>query len=532
MRTRRWLPRLAAGASLALVLWRLVPDVDAKPLFEDEAIAGLVSARPLRELLGTVVLDRGGAPLHFVLVHVALWLDSSAASLRWLSVLAALGAVLATYDLGRRLGGAVAGAAATILAATSSLLSVYGSFGRMYALLALAGALSADLFLRALELRTGRAALLAAVGAWFLAASHPYGGVVAASEAAVALVLWRGRPLRPAVPTLAVAAASLPFAWADLRLARRFDVGGGDRRLASPGHVWRSFLDALSGFSGGTGLVVVLPVLAALALLGFGLGLRRFPAFAALAASALLTVPILLSVLPVGRATGARQVSPRHLIFALPVWAALIGLALSWLLARRSTAVVAVSLAALAAVAVAFPSTAVDDPRDDGSLVALGAGHGSSALGSRESLAAPARWLRARVRERDLLFPYSALFLAALPESARGVSLPRSHPSTLLRTLRRAPRPYGCLYVAVPVGRDAVRVGELRAALPRAEVAAFRRWLVVRSCDRLRGPAAALRALSRSLGSTERAVASSARLRLFLRFSRRRVVDPARSRSD
>jgi hypothetical protein len=441
-----------------------------------------------------VLADRGGAPLHFVLAHVALSLHGSAESLRWLSVLAALGTVVVTYDLGRRLGGQLAGVTASMLAGTSSLLSIYGTFGRMYALLALAGGLAADLFVRALELPTPGSVTLAAAAAWLLPALHPYGGIVAASEALIALVLWRGSPLRPALPAIAIAVSTLPFVWADTRLGDRYDVGGGGRRLASPGHVWHTFADALSGFTGGTGLVVVLPVVPALAVLGLALTARRSPPFAALGVSTLLAVPIVLSILPVGRATGARQVSPRHLLVALPIWAALAGVGLAWLLARRPALVVAAVLAVVAVVAVAFPSTAISDPRDDSSLLSVG---------SRESLAAPARRLRSSVRERDLLFPYSAVFLAALPESGHAISLPRSQPETLLKALRRAPRPYGCLYVAVPG-----------------------RWLVVRSCRDFRTPAAVLRELGRVLRSLE-SRASAPRVRLFLRFSRRRVVDPA-----
>jgi hypothetical protein len=33
-------------------------------LYEDEAIAGLISMHPLPEVLDTVLVDRGGAPLH------------------------------------------------------------------------------------------------------------------------------------------------------------------------------------------------------------------------------------------------------------------------------------------------------------------------------------------------------------------------------------------------------------------------------------------------------------------------------------
>ena len=105
--------------------------------------------------------DRGGAPLHFVLAHVALAFDSSPEALRWLSVVFALATIPLCFDLGRRLAGPVAGATAAIVASASAVLALYGTVGRMYALFALVSALSADLFARALQLRTPRAALAA-----------------------------------------------------------------------------------------------------------------------------------------------------------------------------------------------------------------------------------------------------------------------------------------------------------------------------------------------------------------------------------
>src|SRR5207302_9317622 len=99
--------------------------------------------------------------------------------------------------------------------------AVYASFGRMYTLLAFAGALAADTFVRALDLRTGGAAAVAAGAAWLLPAVHPYGGLLSASEAAIALVLCRGRPLRPALPATCLRVARPPFARAHLPLAHR-----------------------------------------------------------------------------------------------------------------------------------------------------------------------------------------------------------------------------------------------------------------------------------------------------------------------
>src|SRR5438034_4681090 len=154
---------LLTGLS-AWLLFRLAPDVTGKPLHEDEAVAGLIAARPIGDMLHTVVLDRGGAPLHFLLAHAALRLDPSPAALRWLSVVFALATVPLCYDLARRLAGPIAGATAAALAATSQLLAVYGTFGRMYSLFACAGALAADLFVRALD-RSDRRTRLASAAA-------------------------------------------------------------------------------------------------------------------------------------------------------------------------------------------------------------------------------------------------------------------------------------------------------------------------------------------------------------------------------
>ena len=75
---------------------RLAPDVERKPLFEDEAIAGLIAARPFLEVVQTSLWDRGGAPLHFVLAHLAFLLDTSASAMLWLYVLFSLATFVAT----------------------------------------------------------------------------------------------------------------------------------------------------------------------------------------------------------------------------------------------------------------------------------------------------------------------------------------------------------------------------------------------------------------------------------------------------
>ncbi len=449
-----------AALAFGLFAFRLARDVHEKPLVEDEAVAGLIGARPLAELLGTVVWDRGGAPLHFLLAHVVLAFDSSADALRWLSVVLALGAALTCFELGRRLGGPVAGAGAAIAGATSGLLTIYGTVGRMYALLAFAGGLAAVLFVRALERRTGGAAFAAALAAWLLPAAHPYGGIAVLAEAAIALFFWRGRPLKPALPVLAVGVAMLPFAFVDLRLASRFDVGGQGSSLAGPGETWHQLELVVRGSAGGSGLALVLFL--ALAAVGLNALVRERPPVAVLLGLWLFAPPLLFLTV---QSSSSPDLSPRHLIYALPLWAATAGLGAARLLGRARAPVQAAALGLLA-LAAAFASTGVHDPRD----LTFPAG-----MGAEQELAAPAARLRAQIRPGDVLFPFSALHLAALPAAGEATALPRAQPGLLASAIRRVEVPAGTVFVAVPLADTQVRLDLLN---PQAE--RIGGWLILR----------------------------------------------------
>ena len=469
---------VAAGVGYLLAL--LVPDIHGKPLFEDEAVAGLVAARPFPELLETVMWERGGGPLHFVLSHLALALDPSPYALRWLSLVFALATVPLCFDLGRRLAGPLAGGTAAGVAAASSFLAVYGSFARMYALYAFAAALALDLFVRAAERRTGRAALAAALAAWLLPAVHPYGAILVVAEALVAFALWRGRPLRPAVPVLLVGLAMLPFAWADLRLADRFGVGvDGEERLASPGDAWSQLARALTASAGGDGWTAVVALL--LMAVGVGVLARRRSPLVVVGLLALLLPPVLLMVIGTGTEPG---LSPRHLIFALPLAAAFIGAAVAHVLRDRGTAVRAGALVLLVAAALLAPVGGIRDPRNWRTDV-LGGGPGNVALGSEQQVAAPAAWLRATTGEQDVLFPYSAVYLAALPATGDAHTLPYSQRKLVLRSMERIDSPVRRLVVSVPVGEAYVNLPRLQKLLgPRFEPRQFGSWLLVEG----RGP--------------------------------------------
>ena len=424
--------RLVALASVAaatgFLLYRLAPDVTGKALYEDEAITALISMRPLTEVLDTVVVDRGGAPLHFVLAHAVFGVDASSSALRWLSVLFALASVPLCFDLGRRLGGPGAGVIAAVVAASSTALAVYGSFGRMYALLVFVAALFADLFVRALELRTTSAVAFAAAAGWLLPAVHPYGAIPALVALIAAAVIWRGRPLSAAVPVVIAVVAALPLVYGDLRLAHRASVGaGGERSLASPGEAWDQLVAAVSAFAGGDGAALVF--FTALALVGLAVLARREPAVAAVAVST--AIPPLLFLLV--RTESGPDLSPRHLFYGLPLWAAAIGVGATTLTRRLPGGVATACLALVAAVAVVAPASALRDPR----TFELG----TSPVDEKPSI---------RAGRRDLLLPYEPVFLAALPDVRQALALPHAPAEEIVRTLEHADEPIGTVVIAIP----------------------------------------------------------------------------------
>ena len=413
----------------AFLLYRLQPDVRGKPLYEDEAIAGLISVRPFPEVLDTVLFDRGGAPLHFVLAHIALWVDPSPDALRWLSVLFAVATVPLCFDLGRRLDGLGAGVIAAAVAASSTALAVYGTFGRMYALFAFVAALFADLFVRALRVRTTAAVTLAAAAGLLLPAVHPYGASPAAAALAFAAVIWRGRPLRAGVPVAVAVLAAVPLLVADLRLADRAEIGAqGERSLASPGEAWDELVSAFSAFAGGDGLPLVFFVV--LGLVGLAVLARREPAVVVLTLSTL--VPPLLFVLV--RTDTAPDLSPRHLFYGLPLWAAAIGVGAARLVRPLGPGLSAVCLATIALAALASPASALRDPREFG--------FATTSVGDM-------RW-SIHARRNDVLLPYATVYLAALPDVRDAVALPHAPGDLIVRTLEHVDEPIGAVYVAIP----------------------------------------------------------------------------------
>ncbi|HET9213154.1 MAG TPA: glycosyltransferase family 39 protein, partial [Gaiellaceae bacterium] len=508
--SRRWpadrlAPLLALGglaAGAGLLLARIAGDVRGKPLFEDEAVSGLIAARPLAEVVETVMWERGGGPLHTILSHATLAVDPSPYALRWLSVVFAVAALPLCWDVGRRLGGPTAGAVAALVAATSSFLLVYGSFARMYSLYVFAAALAIDLFLVAKERRTGRSAFAAAAAAWLLPAIHPYGAFLVAAEALVALWLWRGRPLRPALPALGVALAMVPFAVADLRLADRFAVGiEGEEAVAAPTDAWGQLGRALAATAGGEGIAAGIAI--ALVAAGLVLVARRDPAFAALCVIAFVLPPVLLALARSGSEPG---LSPRHIVYVVPLAGSLIGVAVARAVHGRPPWVSVAAVAAAGVLLATAPFGGIRDPRDWQNDV-LGGGPPETALGAEERLAAPAAWLNETVGAGDVLYPYSPVYWAGLPATGEANVLPYSQRELILRSAERIQPPVGRVVVSVPVGDARLDLEGLEEALGDGFSAhPFGGWMLVEGMGPYPDERVVLLAVSHALRSSRDAI--------------------------
>jgi hypothetical protein len=357
-----------------------------------------------------------------------------------------------------------------------------------------AAALAADLFVRALAERTGRAATFAAAAALLLPASHPYGIIPLAAGAAVALVHWRGRPLRPALPALLVLGVGVvPFLVADVRLADRFSVGLAGEPIARRG-VLEFSAETLRSYAGGSGVAFFLFL--ALGVVGLALLARRVPAFAAFAGLA-LAAPLLLLLLA-RTTTGPGPLSPRYFIFLLPVWAVLIGAAVAWAYSVLRPVPAVVAVAAVFVLALLAPQDVVSDPR-------------AHPAATRDAVRAPAAWIRAHVEKRDVLFPYSPVYLAALPEAGNATVVSRGRADLLLRELDRAELPVRKVFVAVPGHGHTVASGA------GDRVQRFPQWLLVEVSGPFADRGAVLEALHRTVESIRPADASVLKARASLR---------------
>jgi hypothetical protein len=412
------------GAFLALRL-------TAWPPHEDETIALFVGQEPFRDMLGTVLGERGGAPLHFVFAWLVAQAGGGIGALRLVSALFALASIPLVAVLAERLAGRTEGAVAAVLACTSWVLLFHAVYGRMYSIFLFTSALSYLAVLLAVRHGGARRWTLWGASILLTVATHPYGALVLASQGVFVLLLRRR--LREALPAfLAVGLLGIPFWITSLVLARRFDVGvgGGGERLGGPVPVIRYLGSVAADFSAGP---VVLPVVLALVVLGFVRLRRASPAGALLVAAAFGT-PTAAFVLARLGSTAAPET--RHLIFTLPFFVALVAVALVSI--ARSGRAGAVGAAALTGVLLAVGGVVWAWAKTP----ALFLGEPAERVQAREELGA---WLVQTGRPDDVLLGYDPVFLPGwrAGESFSRLVLPRADAQLAAAGLRRAPKPLG-----------------------------------------------------------------------------------------
>ncbi len=160
----------AAGAALRFAT------LDTQSLWYDEAVTARLLRLDLGSMLEAIPDSESTPPLYYVLAW--LWthvFGTGEVGLRSLSALLGTATVVVVWELGRRLGGDRAALAAAALAAVNPMLVWFSQEARAYALLGLLGALSALLWLRALEQIDLRSSQAACSGAGQPSPAPPFG---------------------------------------------------------------------------------------------------------------------------------------------------------------------------------------------------------------------------------------------------------------------------------------------------------------------------------------------------------------------
>lgn len=420
---------LGVGAVTAAVTVFLLARLRAWPPHEDESLALYVGGESLRGLLGTVLGERGGAPLHFVLAWLVAQADGGLAALRLVSALFAVASVPLVALLGARLAGRPAGLAAAALASASWMLLFHGIYARMYSLFLFTSTLSFLLLLRALETGGRRRWALWVGSALLTVATHPYGALVLAAQAFYVL-LARARVREAVGAFAAVGLLGVPFWIADLVLAGRFEVGvgPGGEKLGDPLSVLVYLGRVVGDFTAGW-----LPGIAA-ALMLFAAGLARLwreRRDAALLVSAVAIVPA--AAFGLARLGASAAPETRHLIFVLPFFAVCVAVPIVRLGRRHGTGLAAAVLVAACAAELGWAWHKTPE---------LFTGEPSSRASARADASA---WLARTGRPDDVLLGYDPVFIDSWRSGGRAsrLVLPRADAQLALAELRGARRPVG-----------------------------------------------------------------------------------------
>ena len=437
MNKDRKLLALGTGACMTAVLAFGLVRLRAYPPHEDEVLALFLGRDSLGGMLDTVLTERGGAPLHYLLAWVVAHLGGGLDALRLVSLACAVASIPVMALLAERLVGPRRALAATVLACSSWVFLFHAVFGRMYALFLLTATAS---FLALVARRWGWWALatLAAL------AAHPYGVLVLAAQLGY-LLLAR---LRAASPwAVLVGAGALPLFYAYTVLAGRYREGDGPKSTA--GYVREAAGDLSSGF------LPALAVFVVLAIVGFSRVRARVVVCTLGAAAAALVLAALTTASP----------ESRHLIFVLPFVAVLVAAGLP-----RDARIAVPLAAALVAVELAW---AVDRTPE------LFEGESAAEEASRERAA---DWLAATARPDDVLHGFNPVFLAAWERDSafpRRV-VPRADAELALDELESSPPGRGVWVVEGAVtaeGLETRRFGPLTVARSRDATGSAERYL-------------------------------------------------------
>ena len=479
--------RASIAAACAVAAARLLPYLGDRVMHRDEALAVMLARRPLGELLETVQLVRGGAPLHFLLAKLVAELGGGLVATRAISAAGVLLAIVAVGLLGRALAGAVVGAGAAWIVALSPVALYYGDFARMYSLFLAFTTLSLWCLVRALDTDeprfwAGTAALLV-----LNTYTHPYGvvvGIIAALTAIAELVQVRDRAAwrRPLWAAAAVIAGTAPLGIGYLVLASRLDKvpqpPGASIPKPSLGDVAAQAGAHFVGVPRTGGLIgLYLVACGVLAVVGL-VTLARGGAGRATLVISWLVLPLL--VLAVVRIPNSDN-HVRYVIETLPLAAIAIvygAATLGHLLGWRGAIAAALSATALVTLVGATRGARLPDYRFRGDAWAQ----------SKANLDSAAGYLRPNFARNDLFLGYDEAFATGVLDpgsndalgAARGTA--RSEPQLIVRSLKRLHGPIAHGWYVALRGTSKERYERFRSSLSADyEVASFGTFVLVRT---------------------------------------------------
>lgn len=185
-------PGLSLAALVAVAALLRFPTLDAKSFWVDEAVTVKLVRQDFGDMLSSIPHSESTPPVYYVLAWVwAQVFGVGESGLRSLSALLGTALVPVAYLAGRELASRRAGLAAAALVAVSPMLVWYSQEARAYALVALLGAVSLFLFLKALTRPTPAVVLGWALVSALAVSSHYFAAFLIVPEAA--WLLWRQR---------------------------------------------------------------------------------------------------------------------------------------------------------------------------------------------------------------------------------------------------------------------------------------------------------------------------------------------------